>query len=605
MVKQTFKVPDGMLDQIKQIRSRFSEIEKDRLALRLPDDYRPRPYNSDLQIAPTSHFMVESDIIGRENEKAELIRLLSSENYDGKIISGVTIVGTGGIGKTTLAQLVYNDLKIRQKFDKFGWVRVSVDFNVQRLTREVVESLTGKSCDLANLSTLQIKFEEEIRGKSVFLVLDDMWNENRNQWESFRAPFMSASLVKILVTTRYEHVAQVKQVMPTFNLSYMSEEQIWQLFMHYAFGEFVQNTSSNLIDIGKQIVKKCGMLPLAVKSIACLLRHEPKEESWREILGSELWESDAANDIFPPLQISYARLPTNLKPCFLYCSMFPRNYRYSAEELVVLWISHGYVQTDGSKNADKIGWEYIKQLWQRSFFQGKYEEEEFHFTLHDMVHDLARFNSGDECYSIKGNMVPNFPERLYHLYIPEWITLVEVEPPPPGKFATLRSFLLDNDWFKIFRIAFIFSEAQKLRALRLASYYVDPDFSLITLKHLRYLSLHNWLLDRLPECICSLYSLQYVTLHYCPNLVELPESIGNLISLEELKISKCNDLSMLPVSFCQLKALRKLHLGLCSKLEELPADIRNLNNLEEVKISNCTELRALPASFCQLKALHK
>ncbi|KAJ3705577.1 hypothetical protein LUZ61_009282 [Rhynchospora tenuis] len=600
--RKQVQVPDDILDQIKRIRSRFAEIEKHRLALRLSDEDGPRRCNSDLQIAPTSHFVVESDIIGREEEKAELIRLLSSENYDGKIISGVTIVGTGGIGKTTLAQLVYNDQKFLQKFDKFGWVCVSDDFNVQRLTREVVESLTGKSCDLANLSTLQKKIEEEIRGKSVFLVLDDMWNENRNQWESFQAPFMSASFVKILVTTRNKHVAQVMQAMQTFNLSYMLEEKIWQLFLHYAFGEFVQNTRSNLIEIGKQIVKKCGMLPLAVKSIACLLRHEPKEESWREILGSELWESDAANEIFPPLQISYARLPTNLKSCFLYCSMFPRDYRYSADELVVLWISHGYVQTNGSKNAEKIGWEYIKQLWQRSFFEGKYGEEEFHFTLHDMVHDLARFNSRNGFYSIEGDMVQNFPEELYHLYIREWTRTVES---PPGKFASLRTIILDNSWFKTFRIAFIFAEAKKLRAVRLASNCVEPDFPWFTLKHLRYLSLHNWLLDKLPECICSLYNLQNMTLHYCPNIVELPKSIGNLISLEELKITSCTRLRALPISFCQLKALRKLKLESCTRFKEVPPDMKILVSLEELKISECADLGALLVPFCQLKALRK
>ncbi|KAJ4807758.1 Disease resistance protein (CC-NBS-LRR class) family [Rhynchospora pubera] len=556
-----------MLDQIKQIRSKFDEIAKDRIALQFFEEDGPRRFNSDLQITPTSHFVVESDIIGRECEKQKLFSLLSSESQDAQIISVVTIVGTGGIGKTTLAQLIYNDQIIRRKFDKLGWICLSEDFNVQRLTREVIESITRTSCGLTNLSALQEYISEEIRGKRVFLVLDDVWNENRSHWELFRAPFKSASSVKILVTTRNESVAKIIQTLPTFNLCYMSEEKSWQMFQHYAFGEVIHNTSSNLEEIGKQIMKKCGMLPLAIKSIASLLRHERKEESWREILENELWKSDACTDIFRPLQISYARLPTYLKPCFLYCSMFPRDYRYSAKELVQLWIYQGYVQTNEFENAEKIGWEYAKQLCQRSFFEGRYEEKEFYFRLHDMVHDLARWNSGHGCYFLEGDIAPNFTKQLYHLYVDQWEE-ERAEPPPfpSRKFATLRTLIMSH-WVKSLPSDFNFSEAQKLRALKLApNVYLEPDFSFVNFKHLRYLSLYGKCFERLPECICSLYNLKNLTLKDCPHLKELPKNIANLVSLEELAIY-ASDLRVLPTSLCELKALRKLYLENCSKFE--------------------------------------
>ncbi|KAJ1692799.1 hypothetical protein LUZ63_009497 [Rhynchospora breviuscula] len=590
------QVPDGMLYQIKQIRSNFAEIEKDRLALRLSDEDGPRRCNSDLQIAPTSHFVLESEIIGREMEKKQLIDLISSESDDGKIISVVTIVGTGGIGKTTLAQLLYNDQRMQQNFDKFGWVCVSEDFNVQRLTREAVESITGKPYHVVNLSTLQAKISKEIGGQRVFLVLDDVWNENRNHWELFQHPFESASLVKILVTTRCERVAQIMQTVPTFTLGYMPEKQSWQLFQHYAFGKLIQKRDSNFIEIGKEIIKKCGMLPLAIKSIASLLRHEQKEESWRGILENELWKSDASNEIFWPLQISYARLPTYLKPCFLYCSMFPRDYRYSAKELVRLWIYQGYVHTDGPKNAEQIGWEYVKQLWQRSFFEGKYNEKEFNFQLHDMVHDLARFNSGHGCYFIEGGMVPNFPEELHHLYVCKK-ELVESLPSLSVKFATLRTLLVRNHWGKRLPSGFHFSEAQKLRALELElNGYPQSNMSFINLKHLRYLSLNNGRFEKLPKSICFLYNLQNLTLLNCCHLSELPQNIGNLVSLEELIICGSLRLEILPVSLCFLKALRMLRLFKCFKLEELPPNMGDLTNLQLLRIEE-TKLSSLPPSL--------
>ncbi|KAJ4814941.1 Disease resistance protein (CC-NBS-LRR class) family [Rhynchospora pubera] len=546
------QVSDDMLDQIKEIRNEFSEIANDRIALQLLEEEAPKRSNSDLEISPTSRFVVESDIIGREREKEELIDILCNEIHDDQIISVVTIVGTGGIGKTALAQLIYNDKKVKKKFDMFGWLCVSEDFNVQRLTREVFESITRGSCDLANMNTLQENISEEVRGKKVFIVLDNVWNDNTTHWELFRAPFMSASMVKILVTTRNEPVAQIMQAMSTIKLDYLSEEQSWQMFRHYAFGEAIQNTCSDLVEIGKQIMKKCGMLPLAIKLIASLLRYRKDEESWKMILESELWESDAGNEIFQPLQISYARLPTYLKPCFLYCSMFPRDYRYNADDLVKLWISQGYVQTK------KIGWEYAKKLWQRSLFEGEYGEN-FNFTLHDMVHDLARSISRHECYSIEGDIVPNFLGKLHHLYVGDGVKLIEPSPSPFTKFTILRTLIVD-DCAENFLSAFDFSKTQKLRVLQLGSRVDDLElhFPCANFKHLRYLSLNGGHFERLPEFICSLYNLQNLTLENCPYLTMLPQSIENLVNLEELLIIGCQELRVLHVSLCQLKTLRKL-----------------------------------------------
>ncbi|XP_078158079.1 putative disease resistance protein RGA4 [Carex rostrata] len=601
--RKLIQVPYGMLDQIQQIRSRFDEIMKDRIALQLSEGDGPMRCNNEFQIAPVGPFVVESNIFGRESEKEKLIEVLSSER---DVVSVVTIVGMGGIGKTTLAQLAYNDQRIRQRFDKFGWICVSEDFNVERLTKESLESITRNVCGITNLGALQEELLRVISGKRVLLVLDDVWNEKKSFWDSFQTPFMSAKFAKILVTTRNDSVARIMQTEPTFKIGCLSTEQCWQLFEHYAFGGVDQNKRPKLVGIGKQIMEKCGMLPLAVKSIASLLRHEVEEESWREILESELWDTDASNEIFPPLQISYARLPTYLKSCFLYCSMFPKDHVYSVKALVKLWMYQGFIESKGNKTPEKIGFEYAQQLCQRSLFEREdmYERNDLvcrEFKLHDIVHDLARHNSENDCFSIEFGKLPIFPNVLHHLYVAG-----NVRPEdsiPSNKFTTLRTLIVHN-------CTFDFSLAPKLRALQMELYYLYREVdqqslsSIGNLKHLRYLSLGAMISGTLPDCIFSLYSLQNLSLEEC-SLIVLPRKIGNLISLEELIINGCVKLEVLPESLCQLKTLRKLSICSCDKIKELPNNIGNVVSLEELRIECCSGLRVLPGSLCQLKALRK
>lgn len=124
---------------------------------------------------------------------------------------------------------------------------------------------------------------------------------------------------------------------------------------------------SNFTLIGKQIVKKCGGLPLAIKSVASLLRYEENYDGWEEILECALWESNAKHEIFPALEISYARMPAHLKPCFLFCSLYPKDYTFKKDQLIGLWIAQGYVEPESRRTLEETGWGYLEELIQRSF----------------------------------------------------------------------------------------------------------------------------------------------------------------------------------------------------------------------------------------------
>ncbi|XP_078165359.1 putative disease resistance protein RGA3 [Carex rostrata] len=409
----------GMVPRLNRIRSQFDEIANDRVALQLREGDGVRHPNKKNFRPPTSHMVDETCIFGRDDEKEEVIDFLLSEKE--KTFSVISIVGKGGLGKTTIAQLVYKDRRVSWCFDLFGWVCVSEEFDVRRLIKATIESVSKINNGVSELSRLQEELAKIVNGKKILLVLDDVWNENQILWELFRCPFKEAKMVRILVTTRNKTVAEVMQTTAYCRPINLPEDSCWQLFHHYAFSGRSDIVPTDLVNMGRDIMRKCGGLPLAVKSIAGLLRHETDEETWIEILDNDLWESNPSNEIFPALEISYAHLPAHLKRCFLFCSTYPKDYLLQKMNLIELWISHGYIESRGRSSITKIGVEYYEELKARSFLDDFSSRSSQCCKLHDMIHDLARINSENEHYSMEINQPLSNQKRevlkqAYHLY---------------------------------------------------------------------------------------------------------------------------------------------------------------------------------------------
>ncbi|XP_078153700.1 putative disease resistance RPP13-like protein 1 [Carex rostrata] len=399
--KMEYIVPilDGMVDQFNKIRSQFYEIAKDGDALQLTESDGVRRQNNKILRLPTSHIVDEASVFGRDAEKKEVIDFLLCEKE--KPFSVISIIGKGGLGKTTIAQLVYKDERVTRYFDLNGWVGDTEEFDVRILIKRTIESFSNTNCGLSELSQLQEKLAKTVKGKTILLVLDDVWNENHNLWKLFRVPFKVARVVRILVTTRNKKVAKVMQTTTFFNPSKLSEYSCWHLFQHYAFSGTSYTMPIHLVDMGREITRKCGGLPLAVKSIASLLRHETDEEFWREILENGLWEiKESKEDIFPALQISYAHLPAHLKLCFLFCSMYPKDYLLEKMHLIALWISHGYIPAKDIRRSREIGVKYYEELKDRLLLDDFSYGSSQYCKLRHITHDLARLNSENEHYSI-------------------------------------------------------------------------------------------------------------------------------------------------------------------------------------------------------------
>ncbi|KAH9717492.1 hypothetical protein KPL71_021835 [Citrus sinensis] len=241
------------------------------------------------------------DVRGRVEEKDTLKRKLLFESSEQQnAVQIISLIGMGGIGKTTLAQFVYNDNDVISNFEKRMWVCVSDPFDEYGIAKMIIAALEVPDRDLEDVKSLSFlldKIEESITGKKFFLVLDDVWTEDYRKWEPFHNCLMKGSHgSKILVTTRKETVSIMMSCTDMITVTGLSTEDCWSLFESIAFFGKSSSEIGQLEAIGKSIVDKCKGLPLAVKTIGSLLRSKCNEEL--EMIGEEYFNYLASRSFF-------------------------------------------------------------------------------------------------------------------------------------------------------------------------------------------------------------------------------------------------------------------------------------------------------------------
>ncbi|XP_028095150.1 putative disease resistance RPP13-like protein 1 [Camellia sinensis] len=338
-----------IVSKIEQIIASLEYFAKEKDVLGLREVAGQKLYHG----LPTTSLVDESGVCGRDNDKEDVIKLLLSDEASGgnQKIDVIAIVGMGGVGKTTLAQFLYNDGRVDDHFDMKAWVCVSDEFDVVRVTRTILEAVIPQGSDKMDLSTkdlnqLQVKLKECLSGKKFLFILDDVWNENYDNWDILRSPFgYGGHGSRVIVTTRNESVSSIMQTVPIHRLQQLSDEDCWKLFAKHAFEKGDCGAHPKLERIGKQIVKKCKGLPLAAKTLAGLLLSKRDVEDWNNILKSGIWDlPKEKSNILLALKLSYHYLPSHLKRCFAYCSIFPKDYEFQMEGLVLMWMAEGFVE---------------------------------------------------------------------------------------------------------------------------------------------------------------------------------------------------------------------------------------------------------------------
>ncbi|GAU42795.1 hypothetical protein TSUD_34390 [Trifolium subterraneum] len=526
----------------------------------------------------TTALVDESSIFGRDVHKGKLVKFLLEGNDSGNQVPIISIVGLGGMGKTTLAKLVYNDEKIKEHFKLEAWVYVSESFDVVGLTKTILKSFNS-SPDGEDLNLLQHQLQHLLSGKQYLLVLDDIWNGNAECWEQLLLPFNHGSSgSKIIVTTREKEVAHVLNS-TLFDLEQLDKSDCWSLFVTHAFHGKNVGDYPNLESIGKKIVNKCGGLPLAVKTLGQLLRKKFSEHEWRKILETDMWRlSDEANNINPVLRLSYHNLPSNRKRCFAYCSLLRKGWAFNKGDLIKFWMADDLLKCCGAdKSEEELGSDIFDDLESISFFQSFYDA----FVMHDLVNDLAKSVSGEFCMQIEGSRVEGIPERTRHICLSLQSNCGDKLLESICEHKGLRSLIVECSTATLICNNVQRDLFSRLTCLRMLSFRYCGLSELVdeicNLKLLRYLDLSYNNFTSLPDTICMLYNLQTLLLEGC-KMTELPSNFSKLVNLCYLElpfdhegpcikkmsnnIGKLNNLQALPyfvVDGSDLKEFEKLN----------------------------------------------
>ncbi|XP_045819874.1 putative disease resistance RPP13-like protein 1 [Trifolium pratense] len=533
---------------------------------------------------PTSSILDdESYIYGRDLDIKELKHLLLSTDGGESKIGIISILGVEGIGKTTLAKLLYNDPEVCDKFELKLWTNVSKHLYDLRMTEAKSISMISETIFNDLNAYRNGKSDENNIYPKILLVLDEVSNV-----KSIQTLLMNISNVvhpesMIIITALDEGVAESKKnfaesmrtlelTMQTFlffhYLRTLKNDDCWSLLARHAFRACNDKQQSKLTGIGREIAKKCYGSPFAAVALGDILRSKLSPDYWNFVLESDIWVL-INSDMQPFIQLTYNYLPSPLKRCFAYCSIFPKKSNIEKNLVVQLWIAEGFIES--STDLEKVGEEYFDVLVSRSLIHRRsIGDKEPKFEMHNLVHDLAAKVSSSYCINMNEH---NLHDRVHNLSYNRGMYDSYTKFVKLYGLKGLRTFLALPLQQQL-PLCFLSNEVvhdllprmKQLRVLSLTNYksITEVHSSIGNLLYLQYLNLSHTMIERLPSETCKLYNLQFLLLAGCRRLIELPEDMGKLVNLRHLDVSD-TELRVMPAQITKLENLQNLSDFVVSK----------------------------------------
>nr|AYD60116.1 powdery mildew resistance protein PM17 [Triticum aestivum] len=549
----------------------------------------------------------------RDKDKVEVVGTLlrQANNAD---LAVVAIVGMGGLGKTTLAQLIYNEPGIQKHFQLLLWVCVSDTFDVNSIAKSIVEASPKKNDD-TNKPPLE-RLQKLVSGQRYLIVLDDVWNREVHKWERLKDHLKHGGMGSVvLTTTRDKGVAEIMGA-DTHILGRLDDRFLKEIIEAGAFSSRGKKPVE-LVKMVDQIVDRCRGSPLAACALGSVLRTKTTVKEWKAIASRSSICTEETG-ILPILKLSYNDLPSHMKQCFAFCAIFPKDYKINVAKLIQLWIANGFIPEHKEDSLETIGQLIFDELASRSFFldiEKSKEDWEYYSRntckIHDLMHDIAMSVMEKECVAVTMELseIELLGGTARHLFLScegtEGILNDSLEKRSPA----IQTLICDSHVRSSLKHL---SKYSSLHALKLCIRATES-FLLksMYLHHLRYLDLSNSSIKSLPEDISILYNLQVLDLSDCYYLDRLPRQMKYMTSLRCLYTHGCPKLKSMPPELGKLTKLQTLTFFAaavtgpnCSDVVEL----QHLNlggQLELCQIENVIEAEAKVANLGNKKDLRE
>ncbi|CAN6705583.1 unnamed protein product [Malus baccata var. baccata] len=636
------KSPDGIVSKVDDIKRLVHDIKERNVRYEFSSTDQQGQDNGERTLPwhdprVDSLFIEEAEVVGIESDREKLTDLLVGGTPRREVIS---VVGMGGLGKTTLAKKVYDNQTEMAHFDCYAWITVSQTYRVEDLLRTVIKMFYNsrkenfpEEIETMDAESLIRKSREYLQQKRYVVVFDDVWKIDF--WGAIEHALPDNKGGRIMITTRIQDIADFckkSSFVHVHHLQSLSPNKAWELFCRKAFQfELDGNCPPELKDMSLEIVKKCGGLPLAIVCIGGLLSTRVKVVSeWQNLynsFSSELESNPHLTSLTRILSLSYHHLPYYLKSCVLYFGIFPDDYSINCVRLIRLWIAEGFVKLKKGKTLEKVGEEYLAELIHRNLVQvsevysdGKARSCRVHDLLRELLlkrgvdssfcHVLSEFELTSEPTIRRLSIDSSLSDALRSIRESQIrsVFTFNQEEWPESLLSTLSGNIkllkvLDFTDAPIKQLPKYVGDLYLLTYLSLGNTKVEllPD-SIGNLQNLETLDLKQSLVYEIPAKIKKLVKLRHLLAYYrdysmelCLNMergVKIHEGIGCLQALQKLYHVEANHGGMkLIKELGKLRQLRKLGLKKLKREDgrALCAAIEKMNHLESLDLSAISE----------------
>ncbi|CDP13416.1 unnamed protein product [Coffea canephora] len=561
--------------------------------------------------------LVEEDkLVGIDQPNKHLIaELLKGDDYQLKVVS---VVGMGGLGKTTLVKKVHEDPEVRRHFPVRAWVTVSETCDFQFLLKDLIRQLheAGKKPvprSIESMTTTQLKeitkdFLQQAGRYAI--VFDDVWDVEFWNTIKFVLPESSRGS-RVMLTTRKADVASASCIESrglVYRMKPLSFENSWILFCNKIFNG--GNCPGHLMDVAKGILDKCEGLPLAILAISGLLalKDVNRTEEWemvRRSLGGELEGTGKLDRVKRILSLSYNDLPGHLKTCLLYTSIFPEDYEIACIRLINLWIAERYVEWREGRTIEDVAWSYLSELINRSLIQVTkvfFEGIPGTCRVHDLLREIIISKSREQnMVTITTGQPTRWPSEKVRRLVVHSGSSNNTQHHQERRnycFDHLRSFVTvgsRNPLLSKMLLSEISRSSKLLKVLDFFGQNIVEEIpnEIFYLFHLKHLDLWGTRMETVPKAIGKLQHLEYLNLGNT-GVRELPMEILKLQKLRFLEVYQLVDSSdddygshgfKAPSNMGRLLALHRLSCIDASSGSAILKEIGKLTQLRELRIT--------------------